>query len=204
MDIHAVVRDHGDVLLAVAEEAIRRAFRGDWGWLPDPAEHPDALAEPGACFVTLERGPELLGCIGTLEATTPLVREVARKARAAAFDDPRFPPLNPLEFAEMTISVSVLSPLEELPVRSHGELVEAVRPGTDGLLVAAGGHRATFLPAVWRKLPTVGEFLGGLWVKAGLRPGTWPAGTLVFRYESGEVHASPPRPRLLTAVSASH
>src|SRR5690606_1727862 len=63
---------------------------------PDPLDDddvPERLRSPGCSFVTLEREGELAGCIGTLQPSRPLWRDVARNARGAAFADPRFPPL---------------------------------------------------------------------------------------------------------------
>lgn len=62
----------------------------DRRWVPNAADYPPPLRAPGAWFVTLRRHGRLLGCIGTL-ATESLVVTVADRARAAAFDDPRFP-----------------------------------------------------------------------------------------------------------------
>ena len=75
-------------LLDVARRAIEAAARGQQLALPEPAEHPEPLRAPRACFVTLEIGDSLRGCIGSLKAKHPLVVEVARMARAAALDDP--------------------------------------------------------------------------------------------------------------------
>ena len=49
------------------------------------------------------------GCIGALQARQPLHEDVRAHAVAAAFDDPRFPPLAREEFAALQIEVSVLS-----------------------------------------------------------------------------------------------
>jgi AMMECR1 domain-containing protein len=70
----------------------------------------------------------------------------------------------------------------------HGidELKLTVRPGTDGLLVADGPRRGTFLPSVWDQVPERDQFLGMLWKKAGLVPGAWPRALEVFRYETLE------------------
>ena len=45
---------------------------------------PDKLTEPGATFVTLTKGKELRGCIGSLEAKRPLAEDVRIHAIAAA------------------------------------------------------------------------------------------------------------------------
>lgn len=171
-----------DALVEVAVESIRRAVAEGRRWEPDPAEHPEALRRPGATFVTLRRAGALRGCIGTLEATEPLVTAVADRARAAALADPRFLPVEPRELGDLEVSVSVLSAPGPLRVGSWQELRDALRPGVDGLVVEAGHHRATFLPSVWEELPAPEAFLDALWRKAGLPPRVWPAGIAISRY----------------------
>ena len=73
-------------------------------------------------------------------------------------------------------------PFSRLAVGSLPELVAALRPGTDGLLIAAGAHRAVFLPDVWDQLPAPSEFVDHLYRKAGLAPGTWPPGMTALRF----------------------
>jgi len=155
---------------------------------PDPLDDedvPERLRLPGASFVTLERHGELAGCIGSLDPRRPLWRDVARNARAAAFTDPRFAPLARGELDATEITVSVLSALDPLPA-GHDALVDALRPGIDGVLLEAGGHRGTFLPAVWEKLPDAGEFVDRLVGKAGLPARSWPADAHAWRYTTDE------------------
>jgi AMMECR1 domain-containing protein len=87
-----------------------------------------------------------------------------------------------------------------VPVAGWDGLRRAVRPGLDGLLVQAAYHRATLLPSVWHSLPRPEDFLDALWRKAGLRPGQWPAGLAVHRYEVEEF-AGPARDHLPPAVA---
>lgn len=182
------------LLLDVAEEAIRARLEG---------RHPDyagfgslsgVLGRRRATFVSLhdEHGA-LLGCIGSLAPTRPLVQDVAENAVAAAFADPRLPALTAAQFATAELEVSVLSELVPLDVSSVADLEQALHPGVDGLLVTAGRHRATFLPAVWRQARSAREFLGMLWQKAGMRPGDWPAGTRIERYRTLEFADPGPR-----------
>ena len=49
-------------------------------------------------------------------------------------------------------------------------------------MLEAGCHRATFLPAVWEKLPDPRDFLAHLKRKAGLAPHYWSADLRLFRY----------------------
>jgi AmmeMemoRadiSam system protein B/AmmeMemoRadiSam system protein A len=180
-------------LLTVAEEAIRARLDGRPRSAPEPASVPASLRRPGAAFVTLRDGERLLGCIGTIEPTRPLLDDVADNAVGAAFRDPRMPPLTADEFATMSLHVSVLTPAEPMDVSSRAELLAAVRPGVDGLVIEAGRHRATYLPSVWEQLPDPDAFLDHLWQKAGLRAGTWPKGLRVAHYQTVEFGDDGPR-----------
>jgi AmmeMemoRadiSam system protein A len=148
----------------------------------DVDQLPERLRSPGASFVTLRHGPELLGCIGTLEAYQPLGLDVVEHSLGAAFADPRFHALGPDELEDLTVEVSVLGPLKWLRATSFDDLRAQLRPGVDGLLVAVDGHRATFLPSVWPNVRDVDDFLDLLWRKAGLTPGEWPVGLEVATY----------------------
>ena len=53
----------------------------------------EALTAPRGVFVTLTQQGRLRGCIGSMEASEPLVSSVAESAYNAAFKDPRFPQL---------------------------------------------------------------------------------------------------------------
>ncbi len=163
---------------------------------PTGAEH--ALDAPGASFVTLRDGDRLLGCIGSLEPRRALLADVVDNALGAAFRDPRLPPLTAAEFARMRVHISVLTPAVPLPATSLEDLRARLRPGTDGLVVSSGRHRATFLPSVWEQLPDPDEFLAHLWRKAGLRPDAWPAGIMIERYATFEFGDDGPRPPIGT------
>ena len=142
---------------------------------------PDVVRSPGSSFVTLERGPDLVGCIGSLDVRRALWRDVVRNARGAAFEDPRFAPLAPGDRAGVSVEVSVLSPFDPVPAGSVDEVVAALRPGVDGLVLTAGDQRATFLPDVWDKIAEPTAFVRELVRKAGWSD-RWPAGAQAWRY----------------------
>ena len=169
-------------LLGIAVDAIGQRLATGRVRLPDPDALPPPLVEPGACFVTLERDGRLLGCIGSLEPSRALGLDAAVNALGAAFRDPRFGPLTASDFEAMDVEVSVLSPPSTLPVDDIASLDAALRPGVDGVLIDAPGHRATFLPTVWAKLPDTRSFLEHLWRKADLPPFRWPDAMLVQTY----------------------
>jgi AmmeMemoRadiSam system protein A len=169
-------------LVDVATRSVEYAVHVRHGWHPNPDQYSPGLQQPGAAFVTLRRDGRLRGCIGQLVSAEPLVNCVADRARAAALDDPRFPPVTPAELPFLEVEVSVLSDPEPFDVGGYDDLLRTVRPGADGLVVEAGSHRATLLPAVWDDLPSPTEFVEALWRKAGLRPGEWPNGIRMSSY----------------------
>lgn len=170
--------DPGPALLALARNAIAQALRAPT--VPVPL-HP-ALAAPGATFVTLRQRDDLRGCIGSLEPFRPLRDDVEANARAAAFHDPRFPPLARDELAATTLEVSLIGPSEPVPARSEAEALAQLRPGIDGVVVEHGRHRATFLPQVWEDLPQPAAFMAALLRKAGLPAGFWHDDLKLARY----------------------
>jgi MEMO1 family protein len=148
------------------------------------ADLPPRLRAPGAAFVTLQRDGALRGCIGTLEARRPLAVEVVGRAVDAARNDRRFPPVEVAELPSIDVSVSVLTPPVVFPCAGYDELVAALEPGVDGLVVDDDARRATFLPSVWEQLPDPAGFVARLWAKAGLPPRHWSAATRVARYRA--------------------
>jgi len=170
------------VLLETARQSIDAAARGRTFQVPDPARYAEPLRRIRACFVTLEQGEELRGCIGTLRARQALLVEVAHMARAAAVEDPRFPPVTSDELARLTLSISVLSEPAAMTFQSGEDLLSQLRPGIDGLILRDGMHSGTFLPSVWEKLPSPREFLLHLKRKAGLGPRHWSSTVRVDRY----------------------
>jgi len=175
-----LLSEHGETLIGVAQEAIRHGLEANGPLAVDPALYPALLRERRASFVTLRAGGELRGCTGHLEATQPLVSDVARSAHQAAFADPRFPPLAASELGGIEIHVSVLGPLEPLAAASEDELLRALRPGEDGVVLREGPRQATFLPAVWKTLPEPSAFVAELLRKAGLAE--WSRRIECFRY----------------------
>ena len=66
------------------------------------------------------------------------------------------------------------------------ELTASLRPGVDGVLLRLDGRQATFLPAVWEKVPDPADFVRQLQLKAGVPPGYWPEGAQAFLYVARE------------------
>ena len=173
-----MAEDRGPALLAIARASIER------GGEAPPVIAWDAawLREPGASFVTLRLDEELRGCIGTIDAHRALGDDVAWNARAAAYRDPRFPPVSTAERERLHVEVSVLSAREPLAAHSESDALAKLRPGIDGIALEYGTMSATFLPQVWDSLPDPYEFLEHLRRKAGLPARFWHPDVRLSRY----------------------
>jgi len=170
--------ERGRLLLRIARESLAEALGlGAAGVYDEPW-----LREPGACFVTLRRLGDLRGCVGSVHAYRPLLEDVWSNARASAFRDTRFQPVEAWELPEISVEVSLLSAPEPLACSCEEEALRRLRPGVDGIILEYEEHRGTFLPQVWEQLPDPQDFLGHLKVKAGLRRSFWSPGVRLQRY----------------------
>jgi AmmeMemoRadiSam system protein A len=129
---------------------------------------PETLKKQMGAFVCLKTRGELKGCIGYIRATRPLDETVKTMAREAAFHDPRFLPLEPSEWADTDIEISVLTPM-----RLIADVAE-IEVGIHGIYIEKGMESGLLLPQVatengWdRRL-----FLEHTCMKAGLPPDAW-------------------------------
>lgn len=151
-----------------------------------PTAHPDSPLfdlKRGA-FVTLTHDRQLRGCVGRVQADRAVRVVVPEMARAAAFEDPRFPPLDPSEFAAIAVEVSLLS----LPVAVVSP--EEVVVGLHGVIVSAGGRRALLLPQVavewnWSRE----DLLANACRKASLDADAWRRPTTRVEVFTADVYA---------------
>ncbi|MBG7602360.1 MAG: AmmeMemoRadiSam system protein A [Gammaproteobacteria bacterium] len=169
-------------LLRVARESIQHGLEHRHAINVDADAYDEQLQHHGGSFVTLNKNGALRGCIGTLQPYQPLLNDVAEHARAAAFSDPRFPPLSVDEFADIVISVSVLGKPSAINFSDEEDLISQLRPLEDGLIFEEGGNRGTFLPSVWESLPEPRQFLQQLKRKAGLPVDYWSDNLKISRY----------------------
>lgn len=175
-------------LLSIARNSIELGIsEGQLGVLETKYfEDPD-LQQIAASFVTLKKPDSannlvLRGCIGSLSAVQALAADVHQHAFAAAYHDTRFEPVARHEISQLHISISVLSPHEELLFNSKEQLLQQLRPGKDGLIIECHGRRATFLPSVWESLPEKQLFLTRLLEKARLGANFWSREIKASRY----------------------
>ncbi len=170
------------ILLDLARNSIKYGLEHDSVMPIEVGKYAEILQEQRACFVTLQIKGKLRGCIGSLEAHRPLVKDLVYNAYAAAFQDPRFMPLTVDEYPELEIHISILNKPEPMQFTSEEDLVKQLRPNVDGLIMQDGMHRGTFLPSVWESLSEPQDFLKHLKLKAGLPGDYWSETMIVERY----------------------
>ena len=154
-------------LLDLARRSLETHFAG--GDVPRLAsDRAETFGEARGVFVTWRRRGELRGCIGTLAPEGDLARAVARFARRAALEDPRFPPMTPEELPTADVEISVLGAPEPMQDAS------AIEIGRDGLIVEGRGRRGLLLPQVATEWGFGSyRFLEEVCRKAGLPPDAW-------------------------------
>ena len=119
------------------------------------SDNPELQTENGA-FVTLHtQEGALRGCIGNFVSNQPLYKTIQEMALAAAFRDPRFPPVSLEELGDLRAEISVLSPMEKI------DDVSAIELGKHGIYIKKGFRSGTFLPQVATETGwDLEEFLG--------------------------------------------
>lgn len=172
---HELAPEDRHALLSLARHAIRGVLGLD---APAPAARPVFDRVLGA-FVTVHVDGDLRGCIGIPEASEPLGHVILHCAKAAAFEDPRFPPIDAGEIDRLSLEISVLSPLALL------DDPRTIEVGRHGLVIEQGWRRGLLLPQVatehgW----TAVEFLRHTCRKAGLPPDAWEHGAQLWTFEA--------------------
>lgn len=148
-------REQQKRLFGLARHAVESYLKGEPAPSLDTSD--PVFQEKRGVFVTLRRrGGELRGCIGTFSPDNPLYEAVSEMAVAAAFGDPRFPPVTREELRDLQFEISVLSPMQRVqdPLRQ-------IQLGKHGVYIKKGLRSGTFLPQVATETGwTREEFLG--------------------------------------------
>jgi len=165
-----LTKKQGEKLLKLARKSIESYFSGiEGGYEKEKKE----FSEKQGVFVTLHKDKELRGCIGFPYPFLPLSEAIFQAARAAAFDDPRFLPLDKDELKNIKIEISVLSVPREIKCKKE-KICESIKIGKDGLIIQLNGNSGLLLPQValewkWNEK----EFLENCCQKAGLEKDAW-------------------------------
>jgi uncharacterized protein (TIGR00296 family) len=120
-------------------------------------------------YLTRKKEEHLRGCIGFPTPYKNLHESVVEAAIAAATADPRFPPVDLPELANMIFEVSVLTPPQELD-SDLAKVQKSIKIGRDGLIMRWKHGSGLLLPQVPVELKwTVEDFLINICYKAGAK-----------------------------------
>jgi AmmeMemoRadiSam system protein B/AmmeMemoRadiSam system protein A len=136
--------------------------------MPEYSIKSKKLNEPCGAFVSLHKKGTLRGCIGYVRGIKPLYKAVEEMAAAAAFNDPRFPPIKERELDDIDIEISVLTPLKKI------DDINEIEVGKHGIFIEKGFFSGLLLPQVateygWDRK----TFLEQTCLKAGLPCNAW-------------------------------
>lgn len=138
----ALSDEEKQVLKEIALASIRDSLAGRR--MAQPASNSDYPTLNSKCgaFVSLHKHGHLRGCIGHFGEDVPLHQIVAKMARAAAFEDPRFMPVRKEELNDLDIEISVLTPMRRIQSLDEFELHR------HGIYIRKGYRSGTYLPQV--------------------------------------------------------
>jgi AmmeMemoRadiSam system protein A len=165
-----LTKHDGKLLLALARKSIEAHFSKE---KVDLSRY-DRFKDKQGAFVTLHKDGELRGCIGFPYPVYPLKDAIFECARAAAFDDPRFHPLDKSELKSIQIEISVLTVPEEMTVKKPEEYLKKIKISEDGLIIKGQYGSGLLLPQVFTEYScTPEQALEMTCQKAGLSRDSW-------------------------------
>lgn len=146
---------------------------------PDIKSFSDTLKTKHGAFVSVYIKGKLQGCIGRFEPEEPLWEIVWKMAVEAAFNDFRFKPVSKADLTDLSLEISVLTPLRKINSPQEFE------PGRHGIYIKKGHNVGTFLPQValstgWNRYEMLRHCSEQ---KAGLAPDGWKTAEL-YVYEA--------------------
>ncbi|HCX03583.1 MAG TPA: AMMECR1 domain-containing protein, partial [Clostridiales bacterium] len=158
----SVLKDE-DKYVKLAKKSIEYFVeKGEKLELPENLEENDFYNKKAGAFVSLKKGGDLRGCIGTIfPVKDSLGKEIIENAVSAAFRDPRFYPVKKDELEEIEYSVDVL----EKPVKVKD--INELDPKVYGVIVTKGSRKGVLLPNL-EGVDTVDKQLDIVLRKAGI------------------------------------
>jgi AmmeMemoRadiSam system protein A len=171
----SLTNEQQDILLELARSTISNNVI-DGYWEETDSEKPAFLQMAGA-FVTIWVNDALRGCTGYMREDKSIYKVIQEMAISASTSDPRFSPLGREELDNISVGISVLSPLSKV------EDIEDIHVGINGLLIVHQGKRGVLLPQVptdrgWDR----DTYLTNLCYKAGLPGDSWQQGAMLYSF----------------------
>lgn len=148
----------------LARETIENYIKQGKKITPSMGLPEEMINQKAGVFVSLKKNGNLRGCIGTfMPVQENIAQEIIKNAISAAVDDPRFSPVTASELGDLTISVDVLSPPEEISD------ISGLDPKKYGVIVSSDYKKGLLLPDL-EGVDTAGEQVDIARRKAGIYP----------------------------------
>jgi AmmeMemoRadiSam system protein A len=141
-----LTKEQKEFLLKLARESILTQLEKRKLTLEMPDDK--IFSEKRGAFVTLHLYNKLRGCIGYVKPYKSIFDTINEMARAAAFNDPRFPQVKLSEMDDLIIEISILSELIPLNKKNLEEIII----GNDGLYIEGIFGSGLLLPQVAAEL----------------------------------------------------
>jgi hypothetical protein len=190
----------GTKLIKLARKSVENVFKNKKFMLERISD--EQLKEKRGIFVTIQTHPEknLRGCIGIISNHYELWEGVQRAAVSAAFEDPRFPPLQKSELEKIIFEVSILTKPKLIKVKNSKEYFEKINVGEDGLIIQNGPCSGLLLPQVATEFGwDVKEFLDNLCFKADLTPDyIFDKNTKLWKFQTQIFSEERPREKVIS------
>ena len=97
----------------------------------------------------------------------PLAKAVVMNVANFLRADGERPPITMDDLTDAKFVISVMSEPVAVVFETPEELYSRLRPGRHGVLLAADGRQAGFLPVVWKQVPEPAQFMAALCRRIG-------------------------------------
>ncbi|HPS63958.1 MAG TPA: AmmeMemoRadiSam system protein A [Ignavibacteria bacterium] len=158
-----------DYMRTLAEQAVDMFVK--YGEILKEDTVPEALYLKRACFVTIYKSGELRGCIGTIEPSDSLYKNIIQNAISAATRDFRFYPVTEEELPFLKYEVTVLSQPKDISYKDKESLFSQIEQ--KGVIIKKGFYTSVYLPQVWEQFKSKEDFISSLCQKAGMDRNEW-------------------------------
>ncbi len=162
----------GAMLVSLARESISASF--DNRELDVPEEYRQTFSFSSGVFVALRKFGRLRGCLGYARTSQPLYESLISASRSAAFQDPRYPPLNSSELSRIEIEVSLLTEPLALKKDRPSDVLKSITVGKDGIILSNNNFAGLMLPqAAAKDAWSTEDFLKYTCTMFGLNEAAW-------------------------------
>ncbi|MFP4117492.1 MAG: AmmeMemoRadiSam system protein A [Candidatus Woesearchaeota archaeon] len=162
----------GAMLVALARESITSSFADKEILISQ--DHKQLFSFSAGVFVTLRKFGRLRGCLGYARTSQPLYESLISAARSAAFQDPRYPPLQKSELPKVELEISLLTEPLALQKESPKDVLSNIIVGKDGIILSNNNFSGLMLPQVADKGSwSTEDFLKYTCTMFGLNEAAW-------------------------------